>query len=102
MKIRRYLVLGLTWLSLAPYAFSQPPGQDPNALIRFQNALQQDGFDVYPGTTIALNFVSLWCAGTPIPGYASAMYSNNQQYLQLLVPKSAQKLMPSWDLRFSL
>ena len=91
MTIQRYFVLGLAWLSLAPSAFSQPAGRDPNALIRFQNSLQQDGFDVNPGAAIALNFVAAWCAGTPFPGIDGAGYSNNQQYLQLLVPKSAQK-----------
>ena len=32
MRIQRYFALGLAWLSLAPYALSQPPGQDARAL----------------------------------------------------------------------
>ena len=91
MTIQRYFVLGLAWLSLAPCAFSQPAGQDARALTAFQDALKKDGFDVNPGAAIAFNSVALWCAGTPLPGIDGAGYSNNQQYLQLLVPKSAQK-----------
>ena len=83
------LCLGLTGLAVA-----QPAGQDARALAAFQTTMERDGFTVKPGATIALNFVSLWCAGTPIPGYDGAMYSNNQQYLQLLVPKSAQDSTP--------
>lgn len=94
MKTRCRLALGLAWASLAPCAFSQPPGQDARALAAFRTALEQDGYTVRPGSTIALNFVAQWCAGTPIPGYNSAVYSNNQQYLQLLVPKSEQDPTP--------
>ena len=95
MTIPRYLALGLAWLSLAPCAVSQPPVQDARALAAFQDALKQDGFNVNPGATIALNLVALWCAGTPFPGFDSAIYSNNQQYLQLLAPKSAQEPAPT-------
>jgi hypothetical protein len=94
MKIRRRLALGLAWASLAPCVFSQRPDQDVRALAAFQTALQQDGFDVKPGATVALNFVALWCAGTPLPGYSGALYSNDQKYLQLMVPKSAQDPTP--------
>jgi hypothetical protein len=70
---------------------AQAPGKGDAALATFQTALEQDGFAVHPGDTIALNFVGSWCAGTPLPGYDSALYSNNQRYLQLRVPKSAQQ-----------
>jgi hypothetical protein len=69
---------------------AQAPGRSDAALAAFRTALEQDGFDVHRGDTVALNFVASWCGGTPIPGYGSALYSNNQRYLQLLVPKSAQ------------
>jgi hypothetical protein len=88
MRIQRYFVLGLAWISLSLCAFSQPPGQDGRALAAFQNALKQDGFDVNPGAAAAINLVAAWCISTP--GVDSALYSNNQPYLQLLVPKSAQ------------
>jgi hypothetical protein len=69
---------------------AQAPGKGDAGLESFRTALEQDGFVVNPGGTTALNFVGSWCAGTPIPGYDSALYSNNQRYLQLLVPQSAQ------------
>jgi hypothetical protein len=78
-------------LLLAPCAFSQRAGQDPDALVRFQNALKQDGFGVTAGAAVILNPVAGWCAGTPLLGFDHAIYANNQPYLQLLVPKSAQE-----------
>jgi hypothetical protein len=96
MTKNRYLVLLWLCLALVPYSFAHGTKNhhhhhhhDP--LDVFEDALIADGFDVYPGDTTTLNFVALWCAGTPIPGYDSALYSNNQQYLQLEVPKSAQE-----------
>jgi hypothetical protein len=62
------------------------------------DTLKADGFYVKPGDTTTLNFVASWCDGTPIAGYDSAMYSNNEQYLQLNAPKSAQEP----DIRTSL
>jgi hypothetical protein len=94
MKVLSYLALGLAWLSLAPCALAQPPGKGERALAAFQNALKQDGFDVTTGATVAINVVRAWCDGkTPLPGFAfdHALYSNNQPYLGLLVPKSAQE-----------
>jgi hypothetical protein len=91
MSIQHYFALGLAWLSLAPCALSQPPGQDARALAAFQDALRQDGFDVSTGAPAVVNLVASWCAGTPFPGFDSALYSNNQPYLQLRVPKSAQE-----------
>ncbi|HSB01055.1 MAG TPA: hypothetical protein VLE49_10425 [Anaerolineales bacterium] len=41
------------------------------------------------GATTVITPVEDWCAGIPIPGYGSAIYANNQPYLQLVVPKSA-------------
>ncbi len=95
MRIQRYLALGLAWLSLAPCAFSETPGEDARALAAFQYWVQREGFDVNAGATIALNFVASWCEGAPLPGIEGAGYSNNQQYLQLLVPKSAQEPEPA-------
>lgn len=69
---------------------AQAPERSDAALAAFQTALEQDGFEVHRGDTVALNFVASWSEGTPIPGYGSALHSNNQRYLQLLVPKSAQ------------
>jgi len=89
MTIQGYLAVGLAWLSLAPCAFSQPPGQDTRALAVFQDALKQDEFDVNAGAAGVLNLVAAWCSSTP--GVDHALYSNSQPYLQLLVPKSAQE-----------
>ena len=71
-------------------ALAQAPGKGDAALATLKTALEQDGFEVHRGDTVALNFVGSWCAGTPIPGYDSALYSNNQRYLQLRVPESVQ------------
>jgi hypothetical protein len=93
MRIQHYVVLGLAWLSLAPYAFSQRAGQDPNALIRFQNALNQDGFDVNQGVAFRINLVQAWCTSTipPWVPFDHALYSNSQPYLAPAVPKSASE-----------
>jgi hypothetical protein len=89
MRIQYCFALGLAWLSLAPGAFPQPPGKDERTLAAFQNALNQDGFDVTTGAASVLNLVAAWCAGNP--GVDHALYSNNQPYLQVLVPKSVQE-----------
>ena len=103
MRIQRYFVLGLAWLSLAPCAFSQPPGQDARALAAFTKALQQDAFDVNPGVAFRINLVDAWCTGA-IPSWVPfnhALYSNSQPYLAPAVPKSAsdpEKLSPLFEL----
>lgn len=94
MKTLSCLVLGLACVSLAPCALAQPPGKGDAALAAFRNALEQDGFVVHPGATFQLNLVRAWCDGlTPLPGigYDHALYSNNQPYLALRVPESAQE-----------
>jgi hypothetical protein len=91
MTRNRYLVLLWLCLALVPYTFAQGAKNHDDPLTAFENALKADGFRVNPGDTNTLNFVALWCNGTPIPGYGSALYSNNQQYLQLQVPISAQE-----------
>jgi len=73
---------------------AQAPGKDDAALARFRTALEQEGFAVNPGATFQLNVVRAWCdEKTPLPGFAfdHAFYSNNQPYVGLLVPKSAQE-----------
>ena len=90
MRIQHYLMLVLAFVCLTPWALSQSPDKDARSLAAFQNALRRDGFLVNSGSAQALNFVELWCAGITFPGITGAGYSNSQQYLQLLVPKSAQ------------
>lgn len=103
MRIQRYFALGFAWLSLAPCAFSQPPGQDARALTAFQDALKQDGFDVNQGIAFRINLVDAWCSGT-IPSWIPfnhALYSNSQPYLAPAVPKSSsepQNLSPLFRL----
>lgn len=105
MTLLRYFALGLAWLSLAPCALAQPPGQDARALVAFQNALKQDGFDVNAGAAFPLNLVKAWCTDT-VPAwfpYDHALYSNSQPYVGLRVPKSAsepepEKLTPIFQL----
>lgn len=64
-------------------------GTDPRALAAFQEALEQDGCDVSPGAVAIWNLAADWCAYKP--GVDSAWYFNNEPYLQLLIPKSAQE-----------
>lgn len=90
MKSNYYLVLLSLCLTLVPCAFAQSAKHHHDPLYVFVDVLKAEGFDVHPGGTTTLNFVASWCDGTPLPGYGSAIYSNNQQYLQLTVPKSAQ------------
>ncbi len=75
-------------LLTVPYAYAQRAGQDSNSLVRFQKALERDGFDVAPGVTGVANMPAQWCAGN----VDNALYANNEPYLQVLVPKSAQDL----------
>lgn len=98
MKSKHYLVLLSLCLTLVPCTFAQGAKHHHDPLDVFEDALKADGFAVHPGATTTLNFVASWCDGTGIPGYDSAMYSNNQQYLQLEVPKSAQEYDPDSDL----
>jgi hypothetical protein len=97
MRIQRYFALGLAWLSLAPWALSQPPGQDARALAAFTKALQQDAFDVNPGAAFPINLVQRWCTNT-LPAWLPfdhALYSNSQPYLVTAVPKSASEPDPA-------
>lgn len=71
-----------------PGALAQPAGQAPGDLARFRNALSRDGFNVTPGAARSVNLVKDWCDEKL--GVDSAMYSNNQKYLGLQVPKSDQ------------
>jgi len=87
LKITLYLVFAV--FVIVPGVFAQPMGQDPlstKALFRFQNALKQDGFDVSYGRAEAWNPTADWCDGI----IDSAQGVNNEPYLQVLVPKSAQ------------
>jgi hypothetical protein len=86
-------VITATLMCPVSSALSQPAGQRPDALKTFTNALERDGFDVNTGATAAINVVAAWCAGTTIPGFPfdHALYSNNQPYLGLRVPISAQE-----------
>ena len=92
MKTKILLSAIMSVLLLVPCAFAQGAVQDPlnpNALDRFQKALEQDGFDVSTGKVDVWNLVAEWCAYTP--GVDNAWYFNNQSYLQFEVPKSAQE-----------
>ena len=103
MTIQRYFALALALLSLAPCAFSQPPGQDLRALDAFQKALDQDGFDVNAGTAANLNLVEKWCTDQ-LPDWLpfdNALYANTQPYLIVAPPISAsenKKLFPVFQL----
>jgi hypothetical protein len=92
MRRKRYLALLWLCLVLVPCAFGQRAGQGPDALIRFRNALEQDGFDVIPGAAVPVNLAAQWC--TNKPGVTSAIYSNNEPYVGLLVPKAAEDPSP--------
>jgi hypothetical protein len=87
MKAKILLCTIMTVLSLAPCVFAQRAGQDFNSLARFQNGLRQEGFDVTLGLAGALNLPEEYCAGTA----DTALYANNEPYVQVQVPESAQK-----------
>lgn len=93
MRFQHFLMLGLAWLCLAPWALSQPPNpnKDARSLTAFQNALRRDGFDVNAGRPLEINLVQAWCNST-LPDWIPfnhALYSNSQPYLAPAVPKSA-------------
>jgi hypothetical protein len=90
--MKRKHCLASVWfcLALAPCTLSQRAGQDAQALAAFQNALKQDGFDVTPGAAVAWNPAEAYCANQT----DSALYFNNEPYLQALVPQSAQQPFP--------
>ena len=93
MKVQHYLMLGLAWLCLAPWALSQPPAKDARSLAAFQNALRQDGFEVNAGRPLEINLVKAWCDDT-LPDWIPfdhALYSNSQPYLAPAIPKSAEE-----------
>ncbi|RII28598.1 MAG: hypothetical protein CXR31_01585 [Geobacter sp.] len=70
-------------LSLVPCAFAQQAGQDPRALDRFKNALEQDGFIVQPGQSKSLDMWQQYCSGKVF----SAKYNNKgAPYLTAVVP----------------
>ena len=87
-KILAFEIVSLVLL-LVVNVFAQQAGQDSNALARFQNELRQDGLDVSNGKVDVWNLAADWCANTP--GVDSAIYFNNEPYLQFKVPKSAQE-----------
>ena len=80
----------ITLLLAVPGVFAQPGGLDPldsKALSQLQTALKQDGFEVSFGRAEAWNATAEWCEGK----VDSAQGFNNEPYLQVLVPKSAQE-----------
>lgn len=90
MKANSLLSLVIAVLVMVPGVFAQPKGQDPldsKALSRFKTALMQDGLDVTYGKAEAWNATAEWCEGN----VDSAQGFNNEPYLQVLVPKSAQE-----------
>lgn len=87
MKPRKLLsVLISTLLLLAPCAFAQGEGQDPNSLVRFKNALNHEGFDVIPGAAEVWNPLEDFCAGK----IKDARLVNTGPNLVLNVPESAE------------
>lgn len=89
MKTKLRFCLVLAMFVMVPGVFAQPMGQDPlspKALSRLQNALEQDGFDVSYGMTEVWDLIADYCEGE----IDSAQGVNNEPYLQVLVPRSAQ------------
>ena len=90
MKARIVLSVIISAVLLqVPCVFPQQAIQDHKALDKFQIALKRDGFDVNTGGVDVWNLAADWCAKKP--GVTSAIYFNNQPYLQFLVPKSTQE-----------
>ena len=90
MKARTVLTVIISAVLLqAPCVFPQQSIQDSKQLAKFKNALKQDKFVVNTGGVGVWNLAADWCAEKP--GVTSAIYFNNQPYLQFLVPKSTQE-----------
>jgi hypothetical protein len=90
MKARTVLSVMISAVFLyVPCAFPQQEIQNRNQLAKFQKALEQDNFDVNAGRVDVWNMAADWCDNKP--GVTSAIYFNNQPYLQFLIPKSAQE-----------
>lgn len=76
----------------APAAFSKQKVSDVKdrkghaALDRFQNALEQDGFDVGIGLADTMDWAEQYCLGK----LDSGGYVNKAPYLRMMVPASAQ------------
>ena len=89
MKVTTLLsVIMSTLLLPVPSALSQRAGQHPDALTTFTNVLDQDGFEVSLGAPEPINPAAEWCATNP--ALPHAFYANDQPYLKVTVPKSAQ------------
>jgi len=91
MKANILICAVISVLAMISGVFASPAGQDPldpKALSLLQTALNQDGFDVLYGRAEAWNLTADWCNNKP--GVDSAQGFNNEPYLQVLVPKSAQ------------
>ncbi len=78
-----------------PCVFAQRAGQNPDALVRFQNELKQDGFEVSAGAAGSVNLPAQWCAGT----IDNALYANNEPYIQVQVPNAAGQRSATFRLR---
>ena len=90
MKARIVLSVIISAVLLqVPCVFPQQAIQDRKALAKFKIALEQDGFDVNAGGVDVWNLAADWCDNKP--GVTSAIYFNNQPYLQFLIPKSTQE-----------
>lgn len=90
MKANILLGVVIAVLVVVSGAFAHPMGLHPlntKALSRFQHALKQDGFEVSYGRAEAWNATAEWCDGK----VDTAQGFNNEPYLQVLVPKSAQE-----------
>ncbi|HSB13236.1 MAG TPA: hypothetical protein VLE22_02185, partial [Bryobacteraceae bacterium] len=94
-------VIVSTVLLLVPCAFAQGAKPDRDALVKFQNALKQDGFDVTPGAAEVWDPLGSWCADD-LP---NARLVNSGPNLVLTVPKEVPKpgekpdLIPTFRIR---
>ena len=84
-KILFSAILAMLFL-LLPCAFAQRAGLGPGSLVRFQKALDRDGFEVSAGSTQIMDWAEEYCQGN----LDNAGYVNKAPYLRFLVPTSAQ------------
>lgn len=90
MKANKLLCIVIALLVMVPGVFAQPANLDPldsKHLSRLKTALEQNGFDLSYGRAEAWNATAEWCEGK----VDTAQGFNNEPYLQVLVPKSAQE-----------
>jgi hypothetical protein len=96
-RILTHLVRLCLSLALAPCAFPQQAGQNPQALKKFKEALERDGFIVTVGGVRTFNLAAQYCAGS----IADAGYYNVPSVVPVVpkAPDPTSELVVDFKLR---